>query len=170
MKSKRVGLLVLSAMFCALIFIVTWFAIPTPLMGNVNLGDGMILLAAWLLGGPWAVAAAGLGAALCDLAAGYAVYAPATLLIKALMVLVALGVEALFAKEKRRSRAVRLLGGVAAECVMIVGYFAFEALALGYGWGALANLPFNAVQGACGVVVAMLVYELLAHAGFSKKS
>ena len=169
MKSKRLSLLVLSAMFCALFFIVTWFAIPTPVVGNVNLGDGMILLAAWLLGGPWAIAAAGLGAALCDLAAGYAIYAPATLLIKALMVLTVLGVESLFPKGKRCSRTVRLLGGVAAECVMALGYFAFESTVMGYGWGALANLPFNALQGACGIIVAMLVYELLAHAGFSKK-
>ena len=89
MTKKHIRLLAFSAMFSALVFAMTWIAIPLPL-GNINLGDCMVLLGAWLLGGAWSAVACAFGAALTDLLGGYAIYAPATFLIKALMVVVAL--------------------------------------------------------------------------------
>ena len=58
---------------------------PSPLKGYVNLGDGIVLLSAWVLPLPYGIVAAGLGSALADLFSGYTVYAPATFVIKALM-------------------------------------------------------------------------------------
>ena len=58
--------------------------IPSPLKGYINLGDGIVLLAAWVLPLPYGLVAAGLGSALADLFSGYVVYAPATFAIKAL--------------------------------------------------------------------------------------
>ena len=42
--------LVLAAMFCALTFLGTCIAIPVPVAGNLNFGDGFLLVAAWTLG------------------------------------------------------------------------------------------------------------------------
>ena len=165
MTQKRLRKLIFSAMFCALVFAATWISIPAPLVGNVNLGDGVLLLCAWMLGGAWAAVSAAMGAALCDLALGYAIYAPATLVIKALMVVVAIAVVKLLSHLHMHVRVARLISAVCAELIMILGYFAYEALALGYGIAAAANIPFNAIQVALGITVALVVYEVLHRAG-----
>ena len=63
--------------------------VPSPTGGYMNLGDAVVLLGAYLLGPVWGAVAGGVGPALADLLAGFAVYAPATLVIKAQMGLVA---------------------------------------------------------------------------------
>ena len=86
---NRTMKLTLSGLSAALIFAGTWFIrIPTAL-GYINAGDGLIILAgAWLGGVPGLVAGA-VGSALADLAAGYAVYVPATAVIKGAVGLIA---------------------------------------------------------------------------------
>ena len=165
MKQKKLRKLVFGAMFAALVFAATWISIPLPI-GNINLGDGVLLLAAWMLGGPWAAVAAAIGATLTDLMGGYAIYAPATFVIKALMVLVAIAVLKMLRKTKLHVVVARVLSALAAELLMIVGYFTYEALVIGLGWGALVSIPFNAVQGAVAILIASLLYQLLERAGF----
>lgn len=163
MNHKKIRLLVHSAMWCALVFAATWFVIPTPLIGNVNLGDCMILVGSVAIGGPWAILACSLGAALCDIVSGYTIYAPATLLIKAGMVLIVL----LFHKLSQK-KFTFCLSAVCAELWMILGYFLYEALVLSYGFAALANVPFNAIQGTVCTVLAVLVLQLLHKSGILK--
>lgn len=161
--NKKIYKLVLAAVFCALVFTLTWISFPAPSIGNVNVGDCMVILCGCVLGGPYAVAAAALGAALCDLASGYAIYAPGTLVIKALMVLVILLMRKfVFKKDNLLSV---IIPGACAEVMMIVGYFIYESLILGYGFGAIANAPFNAIQGVIGLVVATLLFSVLKKAG-----
>ena len=156
--------LVLSAMFCALVFAFTFIFVPAG-VGNVNLGDGALLLAAWTLGGPWAAVSAAMGATLADLACGYAIYAPATFVIKAVMVAVALTVGGLLSKLRLSLRLCRLVAALSAELVMALGYLLYEATVLGYGVAAVANLPFNAVQGGVAVLLSGAMFEILAHTG-----
>ncbi len=163
-NQKRLRKIIYSAMFAALVFAGTWVSIPMPI-GNINLGDGMLLVGAWMLGGPWAVVAGAMGATLVDLMGGYAMYAPGTLVIKALMAVVAILIVRLLTKTKLPRPVSLVLSAVAAECVMIAGYFAYEALFLGLGWGALASIPFNAVQGGAAIVLSVSVYSLLYRAG-----
>ena len=151
-----------TALFCALVFAATWVSVPAGL-GNVNLGDAVILSAAWLLSGPSAVMAAGVGAALADLLAGYALYAPGTLLIKALMVMAALGILRL--TRRLPSRLGRILSGITAELVMVGGYFLYESFVLSYGMAAAAvSLPLNALQGGVGILVGELLFCALRRA------
>ncbi|MBQ7347212.1 MAG: ECF transporter S component [Clostridia bacterium] len=164
MKQKRLRLIVFSAMFCALVFAATMIAVPAGI-GNVNLGDGVLLLCAWMLGGPWAAVAAAAGAALADLALAYTVYAPGTFVIKALMVVAVLLIVKFAPKLHMSARVARIVSAVCAELVMVGGYFAYEALILQYGIAAAASIPFNAVQGAFGIVLSLVVYEVLARAG-----
>lgn len=151
-------------MFCALVFAGTWISVPMPI-GNINLGDGMLLVGAWMLGGPWAIVATALGATFVDLMGPYAVYAPGTLVIKALMATVAILLLKLLGKTKLPRSLALILSATAAELVMIVGYFAYEALFLGLGLGATASIPFNAMQGGAAIVLSVAVYELLSRAG-----
>ena len=66
-----------SAATAALIFAITYLVrIPVPgtVGGYINLGDTAIYMAAFLFGGPMAGAAAAIGSALADTAAGAAYY------------------------------------------------------------------------------------------------
>ena len=60
--------IVMSAMFAALVCIATMMIrIPSPLKGYLNLGDGIVLLAGWMLPPFYGFLAAGAGSALADL-------------------------------------------------------------------------------------------------------
>lgn len=158
---EKTGKIVLTALFAALVFVFTLLSVPAPLVGNVNLGDGMVLLCAFVLGGPWAAVAAGLGAGLCDLTNGYAMYAPATFLIKALMAAVAVLLYRLLTRLHLPRKAALPVAGLSGELIMVGGYFLYEATFLSYGLGAAANIPFNAIQGALGLVLALVMYTVL---------
>ena len=115
-----------------------------------------VLLSGWLLGPWWGAAAGGIGSMLADLLLGYGHYAPGTLIIKGAMALVA----ALVFKAFRKNTAGALIGGVAAEVVMVAGYFGYAALLLGKGIGAAASVPGNLVQGAVGLVAGFLLLQV----------
>lgn len=150
----------LAALFAALSCVATMVIhIPLPATnGYLNLGDGVILLGAFLLGPVYGAAAGGIGAALADLFLGYPIYSPGTLIIKACTALVA----ALIARRFSRNRSLGcLLGGIVGEIVMAGGYLLYESLCLSYGWGAIAAVPGNFMQGAAGVAVSLLLFRAL---------
>lgn len=154
--------LALTAVMTALCAVATYVvAIPFPSgVGYFNLGDVIVLLAGWLLGPWWGALAAALGSALADLFTGYASYAPATFVIKGL---VAMAGWALYSALKKAIRKdgidflPRLLSGLVAECIMVLGYLLFEAFVLGVGAGAIASVLGNSLQAVCGCVGAVAV-------------
>ena len=125
---------------------------------DINLGDGFVLLSAFLLGPSLGTAAAGIGSALADLLSGYPLYAAGTLVIKALMALIAATLCRRLGHGGTKSR---LVAAVAAELWMALGYFAYSALCLGYGLAAAAEIPGNLCQGAAGVAVAAFLTPAL---------
>ena len=142
----------LAAMLAALACVATMMIkIPSPLKGYLNLGDCVVLLAGWLLSPGYGFLAAGLGSALADLLSGYAVYAPATFVIKGLMALVAYYGFKLVHK-KVGNLPSQIISGAVAEVWMITGYFVFEGLLYGF-YPSAANIPANALQGIAGVVL-----------------
>ena len=148
--------IVMSSLFAALICVATMLIkIPSPLKGYINLGDGIVLLAAWVLPLPYGLVAAGLGSALADLFSGYVVYAPATFVIKALMAVVACSCYKLFTK-KAKSTISRIFSGILAELVMILGYFLFEGVLYGFV-PSLVNIPANAVQAVAGIIIGVIL-------------
>lgn len=150
--------IVISSLFAALICVATMvIKIPSPLKGYINLGDGIVLLAAWTLPLPYGLVAAGLGSALADILSGYVVYAPATFVIKALMAVVAYSFYNLFTK-KAKSTVSRVFSGTLAEIVMILGYFLFEGIMYGFA-PSLVNIPANAVQGVAGIVIGVVLIK-----------
>ena len=164
MTDSKIKKMVLAALFAALCTVMTMvIQVPSPMQGYVNLGDCAVLLAAWVLGPVYGGAAAGIGSMLADLLSGYAHYAPGTFTIKlAMAVAAALIFRAL---QERRSAPLVLaqaVSGVAAEIIMVAGYFGYASLWLGKGLAAAASIPGNVVQGVFGLVAAAVVYAILA--------
>lgn len=121
----------------------------------------MVLLGGWILGPAYGAAAAGIGSMLADLLAGFAYYAPGTLAVKGAM---AAAAGMLFQRLNYRSGLLlpaQLASGIAAESIMVAGYFGYACLLLGKGLGAAASVPGNVVQGVFGLAGAVTVYVLL---------
>lgn len=162
-KKDQLIKLCTAAMLAALICVGTIvIVIPTPFGGNINLGDCFILAGAWILGPIYGAAAGAVGSAIADLFSGYALYAPATFIIKGLIgLLAALIAKGVAAKAPKLKSLGYVLGALAGEAVMILGYFGFEATVAGYGiTGAAANIPYNAVQGVCGMVLGVALIHI----------
>ena len=177
MKDEKLKKLVFTALLAALTCVATMIIrIPTPTMGYIHPGDAVVLLSGALLGPAYGAIAGGLGSALSDLFAGYIVYVPATAIIKGLTAATAgIITHTLIKKHSAHPALSVLLGGIAGESIMVIGYFLFEIVLLGIseegGFGAAAlsagiiasaaGVPFNVVQGVFGVVVSTILYSVL---------
>jgi len=158
-RSKLIKL-VMGALFAALTCVATIvIVIPSPMGGYVHPGDSMVLLGAFLLGPAWGAIAAGLGSALADVILGYAVYAPGTLVIKGAMALL----SGFLLRKLGGSRpvAAAFLASLSGAVLMVLGYFLYSSVLLGYGWGALADVPGNCVQGVFGCAAGSALYLAL---------
>lgn len=158
--------------FAALLAAVTCVAtlvihIPSPLNGYINLGDCFVLLSGWLLGPLYGFLAAGVGSALADLFLGYAVYAPATFVIKGLVALAAYLLIKAFGKIKNKTVAY-VISGVIAELIMVGGYYVFEGFMYGFVESAVNILP-NGVQAVAGIVCATILVAVINKTGVLKK-
>lgn len=160
-NSERIHLLTLTGVLTALTTVATLvIRIPTPSKGYINLGDTLVNLCAWMLGGGYGAFAAGFGSALADLISGYAIYAPATFMIKFLMAFVSC---LLFhaCMKKCPSLLARIFSAVVAELIMITGYTVFAGILYGSIGAAFASIPENAVQGIFGAGASVALYELI---------
>ena len=151
--------IVMAALMAALTCVATMIVkIPSPLKGYLNLGDCVVLTAGWMLSPVYGFLTAGLGSALADLFSGYVVYAPATFLIKGLMALIAYYGCKLIHK-KFGDLPSRIISGIAAELMMILGYFVFEGCMYGFG-PSVVNIPANGVQGVAGLIIGVILTKV----------
>ena len=155
-KTKKI---VMAAMLAALACVATMIIkIPSPLKGYLNLGDCIVLVAGWMLFPTYGFLAAGLGSALADLFSGYVTYAPATFVIKGLMALIAFyGFKLLH--NKIGNLPSRIITGIFAEIMMILGYFVFEGFFYGFV-PSLVNIPANGVQGIAGLIIGVVLIKI----------
>lgn len=161
MRGSHTFRIVMTALFAALVCVATMFIrIPSPTGGYLNLGDGIVLMSAILLGPVWGTAAAGVGSMLADLLSGYAAYAPGTLVVKALTALTAAAIYRRIG-DRRGSLPRILISGIPAEILMALGYFAYTGIFLSYGAGAVAEIPGNLAQGAAGIAVCAVLTPAL---------
>lgn len=158
---SKVRTLTLSAMLAAFTAVATiMIQIPTPTKGYVNLGDCVVNMAGWILGPAYGAAAAGIGSALADIILGYTMYAPVTLVIKALMAAVSFFT---FRAVKNRFSGIlsRILAAAAAELVMVVGYTMYEVI-IYHSWSyVLIGTAGNVAQSVMGIISSVAVYELI---------
>ena len=160
MQAKKTLKLVMAALLAAMTCVAT-MVIKIPLTatgGYINLGDCIVLLSGLLLGPLYGGLAAGIGSALADLFSGYVAFLPATFLIKGFMAVI---VGSLVKNLSKKNTVKTAITGALAECFMIAGYFFFEAVVMGFGLGAAASIPGNAIQGIVGLILAMLLVSVL---------
>jgi len=155
-KTKK---LVMAALMAALACVTTMIIkIPSPLKGYINLGDCIVLVSGWMLSPAYGFLAAGIGSALADVFAGYMTYVPATFVIKGLMAVIAhYGFKILH--KKTGNIPARIVSGVIAESVMVLGYFVFEGFLYGFA-PSVANIPANSVQGIAGLVIGVALMKV----------
>ena len=156
--NKRTKNMVIAALMAALACVATMLIkIPSPLKGYLNLGDCIVLVTGWILSPANGFLAAGLGSAMADLFSGYMTYVPATFLIKGIMALAAGFVFRILSKKGDHFKS-RIISGVVAEVLMVIGYYVFESFLYG-GISSLVNIPANAVQGVAGLVIGIVLMK-----------
>jgi uncharacterized membrane protein len=157
--------LALAAIFGALAAAVTIsFVIPIPATsGYFNLGEAIVYTAA-LVFGPFVGGFAGGSVAIADiLVPGAAQFAPGTLVIKGLEGVIVGFLNRKLQKHTSNLGLIATISVVVGGLEMVAGYFIYEQLFLGYSMAAaLVEVPFNIVQMAVGLVVAVpIMYVVL---------
>lgn len=167
-KDSRVYHIVMTAMMMCIIMVsILLLRIPIPFtQGYVNLSDAMVFMAVIILGWRYGAVAAGLGSMLGDLMAGFAIWAPWSLGIKAGMaVIFGLILESALCRRKLSGRgflSVEIVGMVLAGLFMAAGYYFAEGIMYGNWIVAALGIPWNIVQFAVGIVLAVVLNIALA--------
>lgn len=159
-RNSSVHNIVTGALLAALVFVATCLSFPNGAGGYTHLGDAMIVLAVMFLGGKKGAVSAGLGAMLADIILGYAVWAPVTLVSKAVMALVMGGILCLkipgLGYRARWFAAVIL--SVLAETVLYSGAAFFLEGGIGASIAEATGMVF---QGGLALIVGFILAEML---------
>ncbi|WP_208966606.1 ECF transporter S component [Dolosigranulum pigrum] len=147
--------LTLTALFMALTTVATMVIhIPVPAtQGFVNVGDSFVLLSGLLFSHYYGALIGGVGSALADLFLGYTIFAPVTLIVKA--------IEALLASYIDRGNTVsRVIAVIVGVTWMVFGYFIFEVFMFDLPVALSAVIP-NSIQGIVSAGLALLLYPIV---------
>lgn len=167
--NRKLKKLTLSALLATLTFIMTrYFAIPTAIGGSINVGDSIVLLSGLVLGPLYGAITAATGSAIADLVSPFAIYTPATFIIKAL---VAFTVAILFKRLKKLDLKINILiSSIVAEIIMILGYFIFEAFILKFGVIVAGyEILNNLLQAGSSIVIVSVIYISLSKSNILNK-
>ena len=164
-KSSKVNIrqITITALFAAVIFVLTRFtAVPVGTgSGYFHFGDMAILLAVAIVGWKYAALAAGIGAALADLTAGYAIWIIPTFIVKALFALVCGLIAQKLFKDNLYGY---VIGAIVGAVVHIIGYFFSWALLFSFE-AAFTTLPLLTFQTAIGLVGGVILVSAINASG-----
>ena len=152
MKNNKLIKMVYAAMFAAMIFVLTRFIQIPVASGYVHFGDALIYIVASTVGGPWALVAASLGAAIADLTSGFAIYAPATIIVKAL---IALPFVVVNKKSEKILTPLTALFTILSGAITVGGYFVAD-LIIDKAY-AVVDIPGNVVQAVGSAVIFIIL-------------
>lgn len=164
MKETKIKKIVLAALFAAMTCVATMvIQIPSPISGYVNMGDCFVLLSGWLLGPLYGVFSAALGSMFADVFSGYSIYAPGTFVIKGLVALTAVLIYTFLSRIfSKRKIIAAVISGVIAECIVVVGYYFYDAVVLEYGFKTpIANIPGNLAQAVIGIISSSILLIII---------
>lgn len=164
MKNKRIFKMCTTAMFTAMIFVLTRFVSVPVASGYVHFGDALVYIVASVLGGPWAFFAAAIGESLADIAYGMAYYAPATLIVKAL---IATPFVLTYKKSEKILTPITALMTVVSGVITVGGYYISD-LIIDKSY-AIVNIPGNIIQAVGSAVIFIVLGAAFDAAGLKKK-
>jgi len=139
--------------FTCVVTMVIAFPIPAT-NGFINIGDAVVMITGLMFGPIIGGIAGGIGSSLADLFLGYAIYAPATLVIK--------GLEGFFVglianpkknhKWNYRDFVAVIIGGF----IMIIGYFLYEVMIFGLPSALYEFILNSIIQFGLGSIIALI--------------
>ena len=156
-RSSKVRMIVLTGLFSALIYVFTaYLHVPTG-AGYTHAGDGLIYLAGCILPMPYAAAAGAIGGGLADGLSGFAVWMPATIIIKILTAM-------LFSNKSKNIVTLRnILAIIPALLLCVVGYSLYEGIVIAGGFSEAAVIAaFTQTPAYCVQVFASAVLYIAA--------
>lgn len=164
--NRKVLNMVYAAVFAAMIFALTRFIqIPVPGgAGYLHFGDAMIYIVASTLGGPWALFASALGAAIADLSSVFAVYAPISAIVK---VLIALPFVFVNKKSEKILTPLTICLTIPSGVITVLGYFLGD-LIVNKAY-AVADIPMNIVQAVGSAIIFVVISAAFDAAKLKKK-
>ena len=140
MKNNKLKRLCLAGIFAAVVFLFTAYLHIPSHTGYTHVGDAFIYFAASILPLPYAVFVGVGGAFLADCLTGYALWAPASIVIKGLTVL-------FFSSKGRKILSLRnILALLPAGILCIGGYYLYEVILTGNRIAPLAGIPGYCTQ------------------------
>lgn len=171
MKNLSTQKLVLASLMAAMTTVGTMLIKVPAIKGYIHIGDSIVYLCGILLGPVLGGIAAGLGSLIADMLLGYAVYAPATFVIKGLdamlvgfIYLKLVSDQASFVQKTMSFVTAVVCGGA----IMIGGYFVYEIFLYGIE-GAMAGIAYNVTQAIGGGVLAYPLLVALDRVNLVKK-
>ena len=148
---KRINDMCLAGVLTALVFVFTAYLHVPSATGYVHIGDGFIYFAACLLPCSYAIFVGAGGALLADCLTGYAVWAPGSAVIKALVVLC-------FCRKSTKICCGRnLFALVPAAMLCVGGYYLYGALLAGSFVAPVTEIPGNVMQSICSSVLFVIL-------------
>ena len=167
--SKVYRIVMTAMMMCIIMVSILLLRIPIPFtQGYVNLSDAMIFMAVIILGWRYGAVAAGMGSLLGDLLAGFAMWAPWSLVIKAVMAVIfgliiqiAANRAGKTEKGNRLFLSVEIVGMIIAGCFMAAAYFFAEGIMYGNWAVAVLGIPWNVGQFLLGTALAVALNKAL---------
>lgn len=175
--TKVYSIVMTAMMMCVIMVSILLLRVPIPFThGYINLSDAMIFMAVIILGYKYGAVAAGLGSMLGDFLAGFAMWAPWTLCIKAAMALI-FGLILQAAVDHRRGTnreethrelsdkgfiSIEIIGMIVAGIFMCAGYYAAEGIMYGNWVVAALGIPWNIAQFVVGAAMAVVLCTALA--------
>ena len=158
-NTKRTRGIVFGAIFIALVYVCTNVNIRLPIAANgglVHLGNVPLFIVAIVFGKKFGALAGGIGMALFDILSPWALWAPFTLVIVALMGYTVGAITA-----KRSGALIYTVAIIAACAIKIVGYYIAEGIIIGNWLAPVASIPGNLVQiGVAAVIVIPFVGQI----------
>ena len=147
MKNKKIKRMCFSGIFTAIVFVFTAYLHIPSHTGYTHVGDAFIYLAACLLPLPYAMFVGAGGALLADCLTGFAVWAPASVMIKT-------GAVLFFSHKQNRILCPRnILALIPAWVFCIGGYYLYEALITGNFITPAAGIPGYITQSVLSTVL-----------------
>lgn len=146
-NQKSVINMCLAGVLTALVFVFTAYLHIPSVNGYVHIGDGFIYFAACLLPLPYALFVGAGGAVLADCLTGYAIWAPGSAVIKAMLVLC-------FCRKGNKILCGRnWIALLPAAVICVGGYYLYGSMITGNFAAPLADVFGNVMQSLCSSVL-----------------